>query len=84
MANTNIPLSTLDWSNENKLEASSKWFDFMTSYFTITNVEERLKYNYILLSTGPEGRELTKNSVLATEQLESLENVFKIFETNMV
>ena len=31
MANTNMPLPTLDWSNENKQEAFCKWLDFMTS-----------------------------------------------------
>ena len=70
MANTNIPLPTLDWSNENKQEAFSEWLDFMTSYFTINNVEERLKYNYILPSTRPKSRELIKNALLTTEQRE--------------
>ena len=55
MATTNFLLLTLDWLNKNKQEAFSKWVDFMTSYFIINNVEERLKYNYILLSTGPKG-----------------------------
>ena len=56
----------------------------MASYFTINNVKERLKYNYILLITGQKSRELTKNALLTTEQKESLENVFKIFGANMV
>ena len=56
----------------------------MTSYFTINNLEERLKYNYILLSTGPKGHELIKNALLTTKQKENSENVFKIFEANMV
>ena len=55
----------------------------MSPYFTINNVEERLKYNYILLSTGSKGRELIKNTLLTTEK-ESSENVFKIFEANIV
>ena len=84
MANTNIPLPTLDWSNENKLETFSEWLDFITSYFTINNVEEKLKYNYILLSTGPKDREFIKNAFLTTEQKESSENVFKFFLTNVV
>ena len=78
MANTNIPLPTLDRSNENKQETFSEWLDFMTSYFTINNVEERLKYNYILLSTGRKGRELIKKVLFISEQKESSENVFKI------
>ena len=39
MANTKIPLPTLDLSNENKQEVFSERLDFMTSYFTIKNVE---------------------------------------------
>ena len=84
MANTNIPLPTLDWSNENKQEAFSEWLDFMTSYFIINNMEKRLKYNYILLSMGLKGCELIKNALLTTEQKQSSENIFKTFEANIV
>ena len=56
----------------------------MTSYFIINNVEERLKHNYILLSTGPKGREIINNALLTAEQKENSENVFKVFETHMV
>ena len=80
MTNTNILLLTLDCSNENKNEAFSEWVDFMTSYFIINNVEERLKYNYILLSTGLKDREIINNVMLTTEQKENSENMFKIFE----
>ena len=62
-----IPIPTLDWSNENKLEAFNEWFNFMTTYFTINNEETRLKYNYALLSTEPKGRELIKNALLTTK-----------------
>ena len=84
MATTNIPLPTLDWSNEKKLKAFSGWVDFMTSNFIINNVKERLKHNYILLSTGPKGREIIKNALLAADQKENSEKVFKIFETHMI
>ena len=84
MSTTNVPLSTLDWSNENKQEAFSEWVDFMTSYFIINNVEERLKHNYILLSTGPKGREIISNALLTAEQKENSEKVFKIFVTHMI
>ena len=47
-------------------------------------LEERLKYNYILLSTRSKGRELIKNALLTIEQKESSENVFKTLEANMV
>ena len=56
----------------------------MTSKFTINSMEERLKYDYILLNTGPKSRELIKNALLTTELKERSENVFKIFEANMV
>ena len=58
----------LDWTNENKHEAFSEWVDFMSSYFVIHNVEEKLKHNYILISTEPKGREVIKNAQLTTEQ----------------
>lgn len=35
----------------------------MSSYFIIKNIDKKLKYNYILLSTGQKGQELTKNAV---------------------
>ncbi len=41
MVNSNISLSMLDWTNENKHEAFSEWVDFMSSYFVIHNVEEK-------------------------------------------
>ena len=47
----------------------------MTSYFIIYNVEERPKHNYILLSTGPKGREIMHGSSKI---------VFKIFETPII
>ena len=84
MTTTNILLLTLDWLNENKQEAFSEWFNFMTSYFIINNVEERLKHNYILLSTAPKGREIINNALLTAKQKENSENVFKIFETHMI
>ena len=74
----------LDWTNENKHEAFSEWVDFMSSYFVIHNVEEKLKHNYILISTGPKGREVIKNTQLTTEQKENSKNVFKVFETQMI
>ena len=40
----------------------------MSSYFVIHNVEEKLKHNYILISTGPKGSEVIKNAQLTTEQ----------------
>lgn len=52
----------LDWTNENKHEAFSEWVDFMSSYFIIHNVEEKLKHNYILISTGPKGHKVIKNA----------------------
>ena len=74
----------LDWTNENKHEAFSEWVDFMSSYFVIHNVEEKLKHIYILISTGPKGREVIKNAQLTTEQKENSKNVFKVFETQMI
>ena len=74
----------LDWTNENKHEAFSEWVDFMSSYFVIHNVEEKLKHNYILISTGPKGREVIKNAQLTTEQKENSKNVFKVFEIQMI
>ena len=70
---TNMPLPILDCSNENKQEAFSEWADFMTSYFIINNVEERLKHNYILLSTGLKDREIINNALLTAEQKENSE-----------
>lgn len=83
-ASSNIALPVLDWSNENKHEAFSEWVDFMSSYFIINKVEEKLKYNYILLSTGPKGRELLKNAQLTSEQKEVSTNIFTVFETHMI
>ena len=79
MATTNIPLPTLDWSNENKQEAFNEWVNFMTFYFIINNVEERLKHNYILLNTGPKALEIINNTLLTAELKENSENVFMIF-----
>ena len=84
MATSNISLPMLDWTNENKHEAFSEWVDFMSSYFVIHNVEEKLKHNNILISTGPKGREVIKNAQLMTEQKENSKNVFKVFETQMI
>lgn len=36
---------------EDKGEAYKEWADFMASYFIINNKEEKMKYNYVLLST---------------------------------
>ena len=84
MATSNISLPMLDWTNENKHETFSEWVDFMSSYFVIHNVEEKLKRNYILISTGPTRREVIKNAQLTTEQKENSKNVFKVFETQMI
>ena len=81
---SNISLPMLDWTNENKHEAFSEWVDFMSSYFVIHNVEEKLKHNYILISPGPKGHEVIKNAPLTTEQKENSKNVFKVFETQMI
>ena len=56
----------------------------MTSYFIINNEKERLKHNYILLSTGPKGREIINNALLTAKQKENSENVFQIFVTHMI
>ena len=56
----------------------------LSSYFVIHNLEEKLKHNYILISTGPKGREVIKNAQLTTEQKENSKNVFKVFETQMI
>ena len=84
MVTSNISLPMLDLTNENKHEAFSEWVDFMSSYFVIHNVEEKLKHNYILISTGPKGRKVIKNAQLTTEQKENSKNVFKVFETQMI
>ena len=84
MAITNIPLPTLDWLNENKQKAFSEWVEFLTSYFIIKNVEERLKHNYIFLSTGPEDRKIINNALLTAEQKENSENMFQTFEIHMI
>ena len=70
MTTTNIPLPTLDWSNKNKQEAFGEWVDFITSYFIINNVEERLKNNYVLLSTGPNSREIINSALIIAEEKE--------------
>ena len=83
-ATSNISLPMLDWTNENKHEAFGEWVDFMSSYFVIHNLEEKLKHNYILTSTGPKGREVIKNAQLTIEQKENSKNVFKVFETQII
>ena len=80
MATSNISLPVLDWTNENKHEAFSEWVDFMSSYFVIHNVEEKLKHNYILISMGPKGREVIKNAQLTTEQKENSKTYSKFLK----
>ncbi|GFR92762.1 hypothetical protein ElyMa_004361400 [Elysia marginata] len=53
-----ISLPYLDWDNPNKQKAFDEWKDFMSSYLTINKVAKAEMWNYILLSTGPKGRDL--------------------------
>jgi len=79
-----IPLPIIDWDKENKQEAFQEWKEFLESYFIINRVDERQKWNYILLSTGSRGRELLITSGISEDEKLNSENVWRVFENHMV
>ncbi|GFO10138.1 hypothetical protein PoB_003664300 [Plakobranchus ocellatus] len=82
--NPQIPLPYLDWDNPNKQKAFHEWQDFMTSYLTIHKIENENHWNYILISSGPKGRDLLLASNISSEEKTNPENVWTIFKNHLI
>ncbi|GFR64002.1 hypothetical protein ElyMa_005496200 [Elysia marginata] len=79
-----IPLPYLDWDNPNKQKAFDEWKDFMSSYLTINKIVKAEMWNYILLSTGPKGRDLLLASGISKEGKKDPENVWAVFKNHLI
>ncbi|GFR81310.1 hypothetical protein ElyMa_000601300 [Elysia marginata] len=79
-----IPLPYLDWDNPNKQKAFDEWKDFMSSYLTINKIAKAEMWNYILLSTGPKGRDLLLASGISEEGKKDPESVWAVFKNHLI
>ncbi|GFR67010.1 hypothetical protein ElyMa_000242800 [Elysia marginata] len=79
-----IPLPYLDWDNPNKQKAFDEWKDFVSSYLTINKIAKTEMWNYILLSTGPKGRDLLLASGISEEGKKYPENVWTVFKNHLI
>ena len=83
-SDSGVPLPSLNWEYKDQTVAFNEWKDFLESFFAIKGVENRMKWHYILLSSGPKGRELWNNWSLTTEQKEDADEVFKKFKEYLI
>ena len=67
-----------------KNDAYEEWFDFMTNYFAINNVEDERKHHYIILSAGHRGYELWKTWNLSADDRKKPDVVFNKFKEHMI
>ncbi|GFO45200.1 polyprotein [Plakobranchus ocellatus] len=84
MASPQIPLPALDWSKDNRQTAFQGWKEFLESYFVINKVKNADKYHYLLLSSGPKGRELFQAHNISEEDKRNPTHLWSLFEGHMV
>ncbi|GFS27368.1 hypothetical protein ElyMa_005262300 [Elysia marginata] len=87
MASRQIPLPALDWSKANKQTVFQEWKEFLESYFVIDKIKDADKYHYLLLSSGPKGRELFQSHNITEDDKRNpahLWSLFDYFENHLV
>ena len=84
MVSHQVPMPYLDWDKENKQQAYHEWKEFMESFFVINRVGDDTKYHYILLSSGPKGRELFQSSKLSENDKKTPKRVWQVFEDFLI
>jgi len=84
MASKLIQLPQLDWDRDNEQTSFLEWKEFMQSYFVINNVDDKIKYHYILLSAGTKGRELVQSAKLSDPDKRDPRVVWSVFENFLV
>ena len=73
-----IPLPQLDWENPNRQKAFNEWRDFMASYMVINKIPANEQWNYILLISGPKGRDLLIASGITEDNKTNPDNVWSV------
>ena len=83
-SSSGIPMPILEWDKINKQKAYQSWKDFLTSYLTIHKVDPADQWNYILISSGPRGRDLLESKQISEADKKIPAKVWKIFEDHLV
>ncbi|KAK3710638.1 hypothetical protein RRG08_034174 [Elysia crispata] len=79
-----IPLLQLDWENPNRQKAFNEWKDFMASYMVINKIPANEQWNYILLSSGPKGRDLLIASGITEDNKTNPDSAWSVYEEHMI
>lgn len=84
MATGGIQIPNLNWEAADQTKSFREWKSLMESYFVINKVDDKLKWHYLLLSTGSRGHELWESWALQDAQKEDVKHVFEAFENHLI
>jgi len=84
MATSGVALPNLQRDYVDQSVAFDEWKDFLQSYFVISGVDTDKQWHYMLLSSGPKGRELWNTWALTADQKKDPNFIFTKFEKHLI